>query len=329
MNVHYIWIGPPKDNNQDVKGPIEMRSEFGPECQIYFWCLDAMTTRFERKLATVNRITHGITVRSIEGALRSAGGRAFRWLYWYGDKEDWAVAQMLRVVQISTGEGSTVRDYVNAKNAFAYFLLYTWGGYVMDTNVMPDDIGRARLPEYDHFMSPLIGTKETNIIGHDRIIGNWLPRWRGGGRGGMCLASTVMSELRGNRIFRDPKQLRDDAASQQTLPNPECWMLYSPQYNSTAWRALEAFLCSWERLLVIRARFQRGEEVAETYHACCGNAVIDALVHAVTHGDDGRCLRLDPRHCWTAEKVGETPKIKALRIKKIYQNTHKLQNVQW
>ena len=316
MKAHYIWIGPPKADHQDVRGPIEMRNNFGPEVEIHFWCLDAQVDAFAHKLRDVNKITHGIIVHGIESALRTATGTAHRWWYWYTRKEDWAVAEMLNIVTVSAGLGTT-RDLVNAKNGFAYFLLYTWGGYVMDTNVMPLGV-RAKLPDYDHFMSPVIGTDDTNMVTHDPIVGDWFPRWRDHQGGGRCQASISSSLVRSYRSSSAVRKIREQGNHEGLIPLPECWMLYSPQYNGTAWRALEAFICAWRDLVEIRKGPSR-----EEYHFSCANAVIDSLIHAIAHDDRGQCVNVNRTHFWTGDKTDSRVDVRALGLTKLYNNTHK------
>ncbi|MDF1655601.1 MAG: hypothetical protein P1U34_10870 [Coxiellaceae bacterium] len=123
--IHYIWIGPPPTLTsktilgQDILGP----KAFTAACN--FWCLAAHEGHYKSTFAA----QPNITVRAIEPHIAN---------YTADEKVGPLADQALALFDfhLNSAERDTTRDRVTIKDLTAYFLLYTEGGYTVDTNIL-------------------------------------------------------------------------------------------------------------------------------------------------------------------------------------------------
>lgn len=142
--LHYIWVGPPNISGvgvpgHDVAGPIEM-AKANKNNPIHFWCLYDHLEHYSVKFKD-----YPIKVIAIEHHIRDCSEvREFQ------SETDYLIDIMLTCLDKTR---DSIRDRVTVKEAFSLFLLYTVGGYTLDTNVMPDT-DEIKLPSYLTFHAP-------------------------------------------------------------------------------------------------------------------------------------------------------------------------------
>ncbi|XXF76192.1 hypothetical protein P2318_24455 [Myxococcaceae bacterium GXIMD 01537] len=336
MDVHYTWVGPYREDA--MRGPTAMKRALGSSATVYFWCLEAQEAAFKAR-ATTDK--NGLTVRSIEGFLRTTlgadpgrSGRAydamFRWWYWYGQTED----EVARGVQCllntalrnhavrTVPEKTRVREAVNIKNLWNYFLLYTWGGYVMDTNVEAlvsnglrlEAPGRLKcpriVPNQGYFVSlyecgqpPHEGkTFATNV---NRDIGN------------INLAPKVANGLNKGDYMEGRTHIVD------------VWMLSAERYHADVLRALKHFIFLMH---AVYAKFQASvfgaaaptEGDVYAYHMACADAVVEALLTGMVIEANGRpAMTVNwAQRTWEARSAENHKTILALNVRKTLNRSH-------
>lgn len=155
--IHFIWSGPPPIASEggvpghDILGPVQMASHVDTKNnEIIFWCLEEHLTHYQHKF-------HGmpITVQAIEPYLRDQKIKETETPY---------AAEILLLISklLETQERGEIRDYVTVKELMAFYLLYETGGYVLDTNILPNTGHAITFPEYDRFMLPAHGNATAN-----------------------------------------------------------------------------------------------------------------------------------------------------------------------
>lgn len=317
MDVHFTWIGPPKAG-QDTDAAIVMSQVLGAGYDVHFWCLDAHVGTYTAALGD-----HDITVHGIESFLAQAQTLTYRWWNWYGNDEQWAIEQMLQVLEAAKNAPSTppkrrLREIVNAKNAFAYLLTYTWGGFVMDTNVGPDPGHPLQLGNPTEFMAPFLEGSSTGYGHYD-------------GSGNASLYGPCIGGIFGTRLLSNLEiEGKVGGAEQEEFKGgkiPDVWMLYSPRYSAEAWRALRGYFWRWQQLRELGQELEDGDEDAyNDWASLCATAVSDSLIDGLMHGPAG-CGTIGDEHRWafTTEVQGghNYGIIPALGIRKKYDGSHR------
>ncbi|CAM6002490.1 unnamed protein product [Sphagnum balticum] len=146
--LNYIWVGPPPketggEPGHDLIGPVAMAS-CNKTNPILFWCLEEYEKQYKELLAN----TPAIQVKTIESSLANE----------YKDNVIQTAATYTKAIidEHLKSTRNTIRDRVSVKNIFSLFLLYSQGGYVLDTNVVPMDKSVAmQLPSYKDFHLPV------------------------------------------------------------------------------------------------------------------------------------------------------------------------------
>lgn len=158
QTLNYIWVGPPPGKMEgsvpahDVIGPLNMVKQIDPqEACIVFWCLDQYMPYYQAKFSNTS-----IRVSSIEDCLVQMSGAEHK----NNRCVEFATQLVVfknKILNTENGRGS-IRDLVTIKVVFAYFLLYVKGGYVLDTNVIPDANASKKMtfPDYGTFKIPRI-----------------------------------------------------------------------------------------------------------------------------------------------------------------------------
>lgn len=316
VDVHYTWVGPPDTSGEDrdVGGPIRMRLKlkngYTTAYQMYFWCLDVHVSAFQKKFA--ERGGKDITVRGMESFLAGAKGTLFQLWYWYGAREKDLLARVTPIIAAAARGDASIRERVNAKNVWSFFVLYTWGGYHFDTGIEPDPERPLNLSYFKSFMVPaalgknaggqgLFHSKKTLVAGLDAF----------------CSAVPGTSETM--KSFDEKADI--EVENRTEVPHVDVWALYSERYDARAMRALYWYCCIWEKLEVLRKR--EGNN-SEPYKAACRSAIIDALHTVLAHSEKGACLKVIPRTClWDAGARIEDGKIAGLGILKKYYGSHR------
>jgi hypothetical protein len=146
--LNYIWVGPPPketggEPGHDLIGPVAMAS-CNKTNPILFWCLEEYEKQYKELLAN----TPAIQVKTIESSVTNE----------YKDNAIQTAATSTKAIidEHLKSTRNTIRDRVSVKNIFSLFLLYSQGGYVLDTNVVPMDKSVAmQLPSYQDFHVPV------------------------------------------------------------------------------------------------------------------------------------------------------------------------------
>ena len=161
QTLNYIWIGPESNTiaggvvGHDIIGPTHLTPRIDHQTtEIKFWCLDEHKSHYEKQFNTTT-----IQVCSIEkylvSCLQKQGDIAF-----FSQQVESLIQRIIKAE--SRGR---IRDFVTIKEAFAFFLLFTEGKYVLDTNVLPnlsDETQAIIFPDYDTFCLPKIHQRNAN-----------------------------------------------------------------------------------------------------------------------------------------------------------------------
>ncbi|NRD53690.1 hypothetical protein HRD49_08730 [Corallococcus exiguus] len=237
MDVHYTWIGPPPtDRNRDITAPKALATRCaGQSVKIYFWCLDAHVATYERDFAAHKNVT----VRGMQAFLTKAGTRAYRWYYWYQESDDWAVAAMTDILDwgLALATPPSYRAFV--KDAWSLFLMYTWGGYVLDAGVGPQGGGTFALPEPQAFMAPSLTRDDALMIRRFQL--SRLTGWQAEG-------DVTFNESRADEVCEAMNYGAADDGEGEMCPQLEVWMLGSPRYSKGAWAALKQYCVVWKEM---------------------------------------------------------------------------------
>lgn len=142
--LHYIWVGPPNKAGvgvpgHDVAGPIEM-AKANKNNPIQFWCLYDHIEYYKDKFKD-----YPIQVAAIEVHIRACSE-----VLEFQFETDYLIEIILTCLDKAR---DSIRDRVTVKEAFSLLLLYTLGGYTLDTNIMPDR-AKVKLPGYLTFHAP-------------------------------------------------------------------------------------------------------------------------------------------------------------------------------
>jgi len=316
MDLHYIWIGDPKDNGHDVNAPQNMLAAIdlsSGKPDIHFWCLNKYVEHYKSALS-------GIKVCGVEEFLQKCTWGTYRWRNWFGKREDWVVEVMTRVVS-EAKETKYIRDIVNAKNLFSLFLLYSWGGYTMDSNVNPDNPTFSAYPNLKvPCMTP--GFEDANMLRVFKTQSSWYDK-KTREADKVFLTNPSYNSLSDES---DSKFVNiEDEIDMATAPLLECWMMYSPKYNDTAWSALEYYAKYMNDAVgPLREKFyssgKTDKDMQMRFHDASAGGIIGALYHAF-YLEVGSSVT---QHFWQVVKSGDHAAISEVGIYKIYNNTHKL-----
>jgi hypothetical protein len=142
--LHYIWVGPPNKAGvgvpgHDVAGPIGM-AKANKNNTIRFWCLYEHMEYYKDRFKD-----YPIQVAAIEVHIRDCSE-----VLEFQSETDYLIDIMLTCLDKAR---DSIRDRVTVKEAFSLLLLYTLGGYTLDTNIMPDT-AQVTLPGYLTFHAP-------------------------------------------------------------------------------------------------------------------------------------------------------------------------------
>jgi hypothetical protein len=285
MDFHYTWAGPYKVGVID--GPAGLKRAVGSH-QVYLWVLDDAVSQFEKEPAAADK---RVNVRSIQGFLKTvlgqdagAGGQIydflFRWYYWYGKTETEVAQGVWNLLMAALANSKNrliadktkIREFVNIKNVWNYFLLYTWGGYVMDTNVelLKDD---PVFPEPDRLKCPRI----TDDAGAVTLYECGQEPHKGA-----LFASTYNRDI-GNLNLESVKGYRSYTYMDGLTPVVDVWLLSAARYHADALRALRHYIFLmhgvYQRYQAIVFGNDQAEEWQATgYHVACADVVVEALL---------------------------------------------------
>ncbi len=145
-NIHYIWIGPPAQDENSIKGHDQAgvihMAKLNKKNKIIFWCLSEYLAHYK-----VVFNSYPIEVRSIENYIEQD----------FKNEDLNKSAKILKRIKKATLDAynrNTKRDIISFKNVFSLFVLML-GGYILDTNVRPYwEIKAIFLPGGNHFRIP-------------------------------------------------------------------------------------------------------------------------------------------------------------------------------
>jgi hypothetical protein len=294
MDLHYAWIGaPPDDRARDVNDP-KLMSQRIPAGSIYFWCLDEHVAAYRATFTGYNNVT----VRGMESFLGTAASFTYRWWYWYGKKDDWAVSGMTNILAWGK-HADTPRAYrAFVKDAFYLFLLYTWGGYVLDAGVGPHG-GVPALADPTTLVAPALTADDALAMTRVRMAGN-------------AVVQDFDMTINGGvyEAFREALDIELAVTNEgETVRQLEVWMLASPRYGAGAWAALRQYLYVWGRMQ------ERGvlvnDAAPNVFRYLVAGSVYNGLTVAgapVPNGSFWRCQNID----------GGGVSVPDLRVRKVY-----------
>lgn len=161
VDANFIWVGNPRTENtddpeQDLMGPLSLNSEINLNTsRVNFWCLEKHTNYYRDKLKNTN-----IVVRSIESFVNEKKNSAPAN---QNDEKIKALAarvsNLINCILNTEGRGK-IRDFFTVKEAFAFFLLASEGGWTLDTNNLfsrkyaQNKETKITLPTYPNFHMP-------------------------------------------------------------------------------------------------------------------------------------------------------------------------------
>ncbi|RUO92330.1 hypothetical protein D7Y11_15300 [Corallococcus sp. AB018] len=175
----------------------------------------------------------------MQAFLTKAGTRAYRWYYWYQESDDWAVAAMTDILDwgLALATPPSYRAFV--KDAWSLFLMYTWGGYVLDAGVGPQGGGTFALPEPQAFMAPSLTRDDALMIRRFQL--SRLTGWQAEG-------DVTFNESRADEVCEAMNYGAADDGEGEMCPQLEVWMLGSPRYSKGAWAALKQYCVVWKEM---------------------------------------------------------------------------------
>ncbi|CAM3469420.1 hypothetical protein G4177_05250 [Corallococcus sp. ZKHCc1 1396] len=298
MDVHYTWIGPPPaDRQRDIAEPRLLAGRVGKGVKIYFWCLDAQVAAYTRDFAA----HANVTVRGMQAFLAGAATKAYRWYYWYKESDDWAVAAITDILNwgLTVGTPPSYRAFV--KDAWSLFLMYTWGGYVLDAGVGPHGGGAFALPEPTAFMSPSL-TRD-DVLSMRRFQLSRLAGWQAQG-------DVTLNDRQADDVCAAMHYGAADDGEAETCPQLEVWMLASPRYSKGAWAALKQYCVVWKEMQ------QNNELVSATAPQVFRYLIAGSVYNGLTHGHGGALPHTSLWFCQNG--APNTVEVPILKLRKTY-----------
>lgn len=324
MDIHFTWVGPPRYNREkknDVIGPNSLASAkfrmdpAGPPPDIYFHCLrkhqNAYTNYFSRR--------RQITVCAIEDVLEEYTQFEARKINQniVVNPNNVSIDQAVHYIfTTSTRVGCSVREIVNAKNLWSFYLLYKKGGMTMDTGIVKDPrAANVKLKNWDTFKVP---ARKGNTASVFRDVQLRVQPYFAG------VCSTVYRGIGSLILDLGLQDIRSSSGKAAKVRHPDVWTMYSPAGHKAAKKALEWYIRVWFVLERVRKEYGNDHDI---YKDTCRTAVISAVLTGMTHsktrlsrhGCNGNSYG---RHCWDAILTGKASGIPELGIKKHYFRSH-------
>lgn len=324
LDVHYTWIGPPTFDARDTGGPrslMRARSDSGASGYVInFWCLDAHVWAYRNYFKGSNFRVHNrekLEVRGIETYLNknvgvrrgTRSGLVQSGINWVWSSFSWDIDLVVKhIVETSIGAAANsatrIREIVNAKNVWSLYTMYKLGGYAMDTGVGPGIGGAVNLRSYTTMKVPAAGpgrVVDAVAIAHANAPHKYLSD--------RCSAMTAGVAGHFGDVFRD-----------KPAPHVDVWTLFSPAGHARVTRALEWYIRFWYSLEEVKKKPGATEE----YKDLCRHGIISAVMTAITHDDQGRCLDgVDMNSVWPAELTGADAGVPELKTRKTYYGSHR------
>ncbi|RKH61225.1 hypothetical protein [Corallococcus llansteffanensis] len=298
MDVHYTWIGPPPtDRSRDIDEPKRLAARVGKGVKIYFWCLDAQVAGYQRDFAAHSNVT----VRGMQAFLTGATTKAYRWYYWYQESDDWAVAAMTDILNWGLAQGTPTSYRAFVKDAWSLFLMYTWGGYVLDAGVGPHGGGAFVLPEPTAFMSPSLTQEDALMMRRFRL--SRLAGWQGQG-------DVTLNEMRADEVCEAMNYGAADDGEGEMCPQIEVWMLASPRYSKGAWAALRQYCVVWKEMQ------QNNTLVSASAPQVFRYLIAGSVYNGLSHGQNGTAPRSSLWFCQNGQN--STVEVPVLKLRKTY-----------
>ena len=299
MDVHYTWIGaPPADRNRDIADPKRTSTRVqGKSVNLYFWCLDEHVAAYQRDFSACKNVT----VRGMQSFLTGAASTAYRWYYWYKKSDDWAVQAMTDILAWGPERGTPTSYRAFVKDAWSLFLMYTWGGYVLDAGVGPLDVGSLSLTEPKAFMAPTL--TEDDALQMRRFRPSSLP-------GPFGQFDMTLNESWADAVCTAMNYKCGEEMDSETCPQIEVWMLASPRYGNGAWAALRQYCLVWGRMQ------QHGTLTSENAPQVFRYLIAGSVFNGLSDGHGGEAWR---RSLWaTGKDESGRVEVPALKLRKTY-----------
>jgi hypothetical protein len=298
MDVHYTWMGaPPADRQRDITEPKRTSARVQGKDHLYFWCLDEHVTAYEHDFAGCKNVT----VRGMQAFLARAASTAYRWYYWYKKSDDWAVQAMADILAWGLERGTPASYRAFVKDAWSLFLMYTWGGYVLDAGVGPLDAGSLSLPEPKSFMAPTL-TKD-DALAMRRFRPASLP-------GPFGQFDMTLNDSWADDVCTAMNYTGGADGDVETCPQIEVWMLASPRYGNGAWAALRQYCLAWARMQL------HGTLTAQNAPQVFRYLIAGSVYNGLTDGHAGEAWRASLWDC--RNDVSGRVEVPALKLRKTY-----------
>ena len=162
VNINFSWVGPPPEDlaGHDTIGPsaflkhLNASEEFSEKShELTFFCLNQHQPHYQAQFQDTP-----MHVIGIETFLRECGEPLF------------APTILELFKYFLSPERNSVRDRVTMKELFNFFLTYYKGGYVCDTNILPNE-GFTTLPALPNFALPWIEHQADVFVMYSNKLG--------------------------------------------------------------------------------------------------------------------------------------------------------------
>jgi hypothetical protein len=255
----------------DIDCPVKMYNKMvsSQTHRFFFHCLKAHRRAFESLLP------NGINVMAIEDELDCGVGS-------HGEIESDELAVIRgRIDKIITlakkklpNDKSYIRKIVNAKNVLGFYCIWHYGGYHMDTGILPGQ--QPVFSEPECFAAPCLGhTNKSPVFNQPSRHGR------------LGHTSIILDEMNiSNMVF----PTRVHATSVEHIPLVDVWLLRSQQGGGAAKVALAWYLDTLDAI------HRNGEITGNValYKSACRMAVTSAACTGICQGRGGRGLK-NPR----------------------------------
>jgi hypothetical protein len=301
MDVHYTWIGPPPgDRNKDIEDPKRTSTRLkGQNVKIYFWCLDEHVSTYTNDFSK----HENVTVRGMQSFLSTAASTSYRWFYWYKKSDDWAVSAMTDILKWGLAHGTPPSYRAFVKDAWSLFVMYTWGGYVLDAGVGPLEGSTPVLPEPKTLLAPTLTEDDALQMSRFRMSEMAGPIAQFDMTLNASWLETVCDAMRYK--YSEDKHIEDE-----DCPLLEVWMLASPRYGSGAWAALRQYCLAWGRMEQHKAL--ESENAPQVLRYLIAGSVYNGLT-------EGNRVPVPKTSLWSCKKLPDGKvEVPALKLRKTY-----------
>jgi hypothetical protein len=335
-DLFYTWLGPPAAISDgvrpDLMGPVQMsRARFGRfKPRIKFCCLERYKDNLSQELSQGLPRGTEIEIFAIEDQLpeQIRGGKLL-------DSPDFKdldacvatiLYQMLndtRLFSQTTGSGQGKPIYAFAKDIWSLFCLYKYGGYHLDTGVVPDTVPGTNAVEFPKCSTFSI-VDIFGFIGTASGQRTAVPHKRGKFKklGLDCVAIKEENNILVGQVLT--KDLAKDQTSISTLSlhnQFDVFLMRSPRGHLGIKRALMFYIYIWFKTYPL---VKQDKLNTLLYKSACRSAILSAVATGLTHSEkDGTgCTGATSLPENSLIIVGQEAKIQELGVRKFGFQSH-------